>query len=172
MLDIDEIVKTLLIFTKIPVFNARIWVTYQMRAYILFWIKFFLINFVAEIKTAMDKDLFKTIDSIIRTERLYAQVNLLREDIMQRFNIGRHHLNDQLNTFADGMSFPQYINSIRMEVAYDLLTNHPEMTITDIAREVGFTAPNLREQFKRCYGITPAEYRATLVDTDDFEEDS
>ena len=69
----------------------------------------------------MDKDLFKTIDSVIRKERLYAQVNLMREDIMQRFNIGRHHLNDQLNTFADGMSFPQYINSIRMEVAYDLL---------------------------------------------------
>lgn len=131
-----------------------------------------MINFVAEIKTAMDKELFKTIDTIIRNERLYAQVNLLREDIMQRFNIGRHHLNDQLNTFADGMSFPQYINSIRMEVAYDLLTNHPEMTITDIAREVGFTAPNFREQFKRCYGITPAEYRATLVDTDDFEEDN
>lgn len=119
----------------------------------------------------MDKDLFKTIDNIIRKERLYAQVNLMRDDIMQRFGIGRHRLNDQLNTFADGMTFPQYINSIRMEVAYDLLTHHPEMTITEIAREVGFTAPNLREQFKRCYGITPAEYRASLIITDD-EEDS
>lgn len=117
----------------------------------------------------MDKDLFKTIDTIIRNERLYAQVNLMREDIMQRFGIGRHHLNDQLNAFADGMSFPQYINSIRMEIAYDLLTNHPEMTIRDVASEVGFTAPNLREQFKRCYGITPAEYRDTLVDSDDEE---
>ena len=118
----------------------------------------------------MDKELFKTIDNIIRKERLYAQVDLMREDIMQRFGIGRHHLNDQLNTFADGMSFPQYINSIRMEIAYDLLTNHPEMTIGDIAREVGFTAPNLRFQFKRCYGITPAEYRAGLDDEDDEEE--
>ena len=118
----------------------------------------------------MDKELFKTIDTIIRNERLYSQVNLLREDIMKRFNIGRHHLNDQLNTFADGMSFPQYINSIRMEVAYDLLTNHPEMTIADVACEVGFTAPNLREQFKRCYGITPAEYRAGLDASDDEEE--
>lgn len=81
----------------------------------------------------MDKDLFKTIDSIIRNERLYAQVNLMREDIMKRFGIGRHHLNNQLNAFADGMSFPQYINSIRMEVAYDLLTNHPEKNITDVA---------------------------------------
>ena len=118
----------------------------------------------------MDKDLFKTIDTIIREERLYAKANLMCEDIMKRFNIGRHHLNDQLNTFADGMSFPQYINSIRMEIVYDLLTNHPEMTIADIAQEVGFTAPNLREQFKRCYGITPAEYRAGLIH--DTEEDS
>ena len=115
----------------------------------------------------MDKDLFKTIDKIIREERLYAQVNLMREDIMERFGIGRHRMNDQLNAFADGMSFPQYINSIRMEIAYDLLTNHPEMKITEIAREVGFTAPNLREQFKRCYGITPAEYRASLVIDDE-----
>ena len=111
----------------------------------------------------MDKELFKTIDNIIRRERLYTQVNLMREDIMHRFGIGRHHLNDQLNTFAEGMSFPQYINSIRMEVAYDLLTNHPEMTIAEVARQVGFTAPNLRVQFKRCYGITPAEYRASLI---------
>ena len=118
-------------------------------------------------KTKMDKDIFKTIDTAIRKEHLYAKANLMREDIMHRFGIGRHHLNDQLNTFADGMSFPQYINSIRMEVAYDLLTNHPEMTIADVAREVGFTAPNFREQFKRCYGVTPAEYRAGLVTDDD-----
>ena len=115
----------------------------------------------------MDKDLFKTIDKIIREERLYAQVNLMREDIMERFGIGRHRLNDQMNAFADGMSFPQSLNSIRMEIAYDLLTNRPEMKITEIAREVGFTAPNLREQFKRCYGITPAEYRAGLAIDDD-----
>jgi AraC-like DNA-binding protein len=108
---------------KTTAFDARIWVTYQMR-----------------------------------------------EDVMKRFGIGRHHLNDQLNAFADGMSFPQYINSIRMEVAYDLLTNRPEMTITEIAREVGFTAPNLREQFKRCYGITPIEYRASLITNNDGEE--
>ena len=117
----------------------------------------------------MDKELFKTIDTIIRQERLYTNVNLLREDIMQRFSIGRHHLNDQLNAFADGMSFPQYINSIRLEVAYDLLTNHPEMSISDVAREVGFTPANLREQFKRCYGITPAEYRAGLITPNDDE---
>lgn len=118
----------------------------------------------------MDQNLFKIIDSTIRNKHLYRQVSLMREDICDRFHIGRHRLNDLLNTYAGGMTFPQYINAIRMEVAYDLLTNHPEMTIAAIAREVGFTAPNLREQFKRCYGITPAEYRAGLTATDDEEE--
>ena len=118
----------------------------------------------------MDKDLFKTVDTIIRNERFYAQVNLMREDVMKRFGIGRHRLNDLLNDFADGMTFPQYINAIRMEVAYDLLTHRTEMTISEVAREVDFTAPNLREQFKRCYGITPAEYRASLLPPDDEDD--
>lgn len=60
-------------------------------------------------------------------------------------------------------------NSIRLEVAYDLLTNHPEMKISEVAREVGFSVPNFREQFRRCYGVTPAEYRASLIT--DPEED-
>lgn len=111
----------------------------------------------------MEKDLFKTIDTAIRTERLYADVSLMREDIMQRFGIGRHHLNNLLNAHTNGMTFPQYINAIRMEVAYELLTFHPEMNIADVAQQVGFSAPNLREQFKRCYGITPVEYRAGLL---------
>jgi AraC-like DNA-binding protein len=117
----------------------------------------------------MSKDLFRTIDRAIRHERLYADADLMRENVLERFNIGRHRLNSLLNTYAGGMTFPQYINAIRMEVAYDLLTYHPEMTIADVAREVGFSAPNLREQFKRCYGITPAEYRAGLIaDSEDI----
>ena len=111
----------------------------------------------------MSQDLFKAINATIREERLYADIDLMREDIMKRFGIGRHRLNDLLSTYANGMSFPQYINALRMEEAYALLTDHPEKTITEVARQVGFTAPNLREQFKRCYGITPAEYRAGLI---------
>lgn len=91
----------------------------------------------------MCKDLFKSIDTTIRDEQLYAAVNLMREDVMKRFGIGRHHLNALLNEFADGMSFPQYINSIRIEVAFKLITNHPEMPINEIARKVGFTPPQL-----------------------------
>jgi len=136
----------------------------QMRASLLFVvISFFLIFAPDNDKNDMSQDLFKQIRTAIRKERLYTKVGLLREDIMKRFGIGRHRLNDMLNSHADGMSFPQFINAIRMEEAYKYLTDHPEMTIAEIASLVGFTAPNLREQFKRCYGITPTEYRQDIT---------
>ena len=116
------------------------------------------------------KNLFLTIDSTIRKERLYANKDLMRENIMQRFGIGRHHLNRLLNTNAQGMTFPQYINDIRMEKADELITHHPEMTIAEIACEVGFTPANLREQFKRRYGITPSEYRENYHELNELHE--
>ena len=111
----------------------------------------------------MSKELFKRIDSVIRSERLYANVDLMREDVMRRFGISRHRLNDLLNQHAGGLSFPQYINNIRVKEACELITHYPEMSITEIAFEVGFTPPNLRDQFKRRYGMTPTEYRTHLV---------
>lgn len=62
----------------------------------------------------MSQDLFKKINATIRKERLYADIDLMREDITRRFGIGRHRLNDLLSAYADGMSFPQYINAIRI----------------------------------------------------------
>ena len=109
--------------------------------------------------TEAEAPVFNSIDAAIRTERLYANFNLQRQDICDRFNIGRHALNDLLTEYADGQSFPQYINTIRLEEVLRLLRNEPGMTISAIADEVGFTPANLREQFKRKYGMTPAEYR-------------
>lgn len=109
-----------------------------------------------------DSELFEHIDTAIRNERLYANVGLQRQDICDRFNISRHTLNDLLAEHAGGQSFPQYVNTIRLEKALYLLRDEPAKTISAIATEVGFTPANLREQFKRKYGMTPVEYRQNL----------
>jgi AraC-like DNA-binding protein len=49
-----------------------------------------------------------------------------------------------------------------LEEALHLLRDEPTKTISAIAAEVGFTPANLREQFKRKYGVTPGEYRQNL----------
>lgn len=73
----------------------------------------------------MSEELFKRIDSVIRNERLYSNVDLMREDVMRRFGISRHRLNDLLNQHAGGLSFPQYINDIRVKEAYGFDNSSP-----------------------------------------------
>jgi AraC-like DNA-binding protein len=125
----------------------------------------FLGDSTAELSTPLPdregpgESLFNSIDAAIRTERLYANMGLQRQDICDRFDISRHALNDLLTTYANGQSLPQYINNIRLEEALHLLRDASSKTLSTIATDVGFTPANLREQFKRKYGITPAEYR-------------
>ena len=109
-----------------------------------------------------NSDEFANIDHTIRTEHLYKVFNLQRQDICDRFGINRHTLNDMLTQHADGLSFPQYINAIRLEESLHLLHNEPGLTISAIAKAVGFSPSNFREQFKQKYGMTPQEYRQNM----------
>ena len=109
-----------------------------------------------------EQSLFDEINSAIRNEQLYKNLNLQRQDICERFDINRHTLNDLMAQYADGLSFPQYINAIRLEKALHLLRENPDQTIAVIAKAVGFTPSNLREQFKQKYGMTPQEYRQNM----------
>ena len=109
-----------------------------------------------------DKELFELIDGVIRKEKLYTNINLQRQDIVDRFDINRHTLNDLFSAYADGQSFPAYINEMRMQDALRMLENEPDMSIGLIADAVGFTPANFRERFKKKFGMTPAEYRQNL----------
>ncbi len=109
-----------------------------------------------------DKEMFELIDSVIRKEKLYTNINLQRQDITDRFDISRHYLNDLFSAYANGQSFPAYINEMRMQDALRMLENEPEASIGLIADAVGFTPANFREQFKKKFGMTPAEYRQNL----------
>ena len=109
-----------------------------------------------------NSDEVANIDHAIRTEHLYKDFNLQRQDICDRFGINRHTLNDMLTQHADGLSFPQYINAIRLEESLRLLHDEPGFTISAIAKTVGFSPSNFREQFKQKYGMTPQEYRQNM----------
>lgn len=105
------------------------------------------------------QELFREIDNAIRTERLYANTSLQRQDILDRWNLRRQTLNDLMSIYAGGDSFPSYINKIRLDEAVEMLRESPIVAISDIAESVGFTMANFRIQFKQRYGMTPVEFR-------------
>ena len=106
-----------------------------------------------------NSSLFITLDSSIRSERLYANPTFQRQDACEHFNLRREVLNQLLSDYADGQSFPAYINSIRLSEACRLLSEQPAKTVNAIAEEVGLTPRNLRRLFVDQYGMTPSEFR-------------
>ena len=110
-------------------------------------------------KEVPGEDLFRHMDHVIRTEKLYADPNLQRHDILVRFGLSRRTLCALMSAYAGGQSITAYVNSLRMEDAVCLLREHPEMSLTDIADKVGLTLATFRDQFKHRFGMTPTEYR-------------
>ena len=60
-----------------------------------------------------------------------------------------------------GTGFTEYVNAKRLERAKELLAT--DLSVAEIAVQVGVVDANyLGRLFKRCYGMTPSEYRKSL----------
>ena len=60
-----------------------------------------------------------------------------------------------------GESFSDVVRSYRIHYAEELLRNHPELTVNQVALKSGFTSPSaLHRAFAQYHdGITPKQYR-------------
>lgn len=105
------------------------------------------------------KPLFDQMYRLIKEERLYANAFLQRQDIISLMGISRATLNQMLNVYANGLSFPAYVNTIRLKIACEMLRQEPNKTVTAIAEEVGLTQHNLHRLFKQHFNQTPMQYR-------------
>ena len=110
-----------------------------------------------------DHELFRQIDTAVRKEKLFANSSLQRQDILQRLGLRRQHLNAILSKYACGQSFPQYVNSIRLSEAERLMKDNPKLSISAVAQAVGLSIPNLRIQFKQRFGLSPSDFRDSIL---------
>lgn len=61
---------------------------------------------------------------------------------------------------ATGQAFPEYINSLRIAAARDMLRSDRSVRIRDVAQSVGFNNVNyFNKVFKRVTGVTPSEFQ-------------
>jgi AraC-like DNA-binding protein len=64
---------------------------------------------------------------------------------------------------ALGMSFPDYINNLRLTKARELLISHPDMGVKQIYESIGYNnAAYFTSLFKKTYGVTPTQFRKTV----------
>ncbi|MBQ1886503.1 MAG: helix-turn-helix domain-containing protein [Bacteroidales bacterium] len=100
---------------------------------------------------------------IIEEEELFKQQDLRITDIAARLATNRTYVSAIIKSLS-GENFSNLINSYRIRYAQKLMKEHPEMNITEIAEECGFSSRSaFYRNFKDITGQSPTEWKRTVV---------
>ena len=98
------------------------------------------------------------LESLCEKKLLFLEPDLTRETLCLRLNIGRTYLGMYLH--SRGLTFYQYINTLRVEYAIKLMEENPEMPIREVSELSGFRSQTtFRKVFKEVMGCLPSEIR-------------
>ena len=114
-----------------------------------------------DVKELNDEQLFDYLSDVIRNEELFLNHNFSRQLLMDRFHINERRIGA---AFSCCEGLPDFIRDLRLEYACRLITDNPEMSISDVATASGFS--NLTvfgRDFKRKYEVTPTYYRSQMT---------
>ncbi|WMI68428.1 helix-turn-helix domain-containing protein [Mangrovimonas sp. YM274] len=104
---------------------------------------------------------FQTINEYIVDNQRYLDPQLNMNILAQEMNISTSHFSKLINTFS-GYSFPDYINTLRIEQSKKLLADESfnQYTIVAIGLECGFNSRStFYSAFKKFTSLTPTQYR-------------
>lgn len=111
-----------------------------------------------------DKRYFEELDTKIRSEQLFLDSDLSRDRLLQLTPVGKNRISSLLQTFT-GENFNGYINGLRLEYSLGLLKDFDYYTIEAVAMDSGFNnVRTFQRLFREKYGMSPAEYRKSLVE--------
>lgn len=103
--------------------------------------------------------LTEQLSRIIEEEELFKQPDLRITDIAARLATNRTYISAIIKSLS-GDSFSNLINGYRIRYAQKLMEEHPDMSVTDIASECGFTSRSaFYRNFKAITGMTPSEWK-------------
>ena len=103
-------------------------------------------------------EMLNAIESKMGEEKFYLNENFSSQDVLVHFEISRNKL-DELLTHIKGISFADWLNTLRIEYAKNLLINNNKYTIDAISSMSGFSSRSaFYAAFKKVTNITPTEF--------------
>ena len=105
---------------------------------------------------------FEEVDKRIMKERLFANPDFGRDDLMRLFGVDKNNLPGVLSRYAN-TNVSGYVNIKRMEYAVELMKQHSEYTLAAIAEACGIKSPaTFIRNFRNTYGMSPSEFRKNI----------
>lgn len=110
------------------------------------------------VKESGDSDLMLRIKQLMETEQLYLKADLQVADVADALGVPRNTISTCINS-QQGCSFSQFVNDYRMNHAKRLLSESPDMKISAVGLNSGFSNErSFFRVFKAATGMTPKEW--------------
>ena len=105
----------------------------------------------------------KSLTALVEGQKLYLNKDISRALIAEMMGCSHQTMTKMLNDIQPGLSFPDYIKGLRIAHALDLIKEHPDLTVQQIADQSGFySISSFERSFKSITGKTPREYLRSL----------
>ena len=112
-------------------------------------------NFIAKVKTNKYNGTIEQVKEYMRKN--FSNSSLTLDDVARYANISTNYLSYIFHQ-SEGITFSQYLTSLRMEKSIDLLKNQ-KLFVYEIADKVGYNNTTwFSTSFKKYFSISPAEY--------------
>ena len=104
-----------------------------------------------------------SLKDLIEGQKLYLNKNLNRQSATELLGKTEYEMDKMLDAISPGISFPDYIKSLRIRHALELLGQNPDIPIAELADRSGFYAlRTFQRSFLAITGKTPSEYAQEL----------
>jgi AraC-like DNA-binding protein len=110
-------------------------------------------------KISENMKIFKRLQLYMQMHKTYTSKILERKEVADMINTNQQYLHQAIKE-CTGLTFIEYINTLRLQHARNMLVNNNNITIDIIADESGFASrATFYRLFYRQYGISPGEFR-------------
>jgi len=107
--------------------------------------------------------LFLRCTQTIKAKQHYLNGRYPIEDLATDINSNKTYISKAINS-QSGLSYPQYLNKLRIEYALDIMKKDPHMTLGDVAIFSGFShQSSFTDSFKKFVGVSPRTYMDSLM---------
>lgn len=111
--------------------------------------------------TMAEMELFMQIDEWIRKEQAFLRCDLSLEEVAVHFCTNRSYVSRAVKS-STGLSFPEYVNRVRIDHAMAMAREDPSIRVTDMARIANYSyTATFSQAFQRYMAVRPKDW---LVD--------
>jgi len=104
----------------------------------------------------VDREFLKKAQKIIEKNLLNPNFNV--DEFASEMNLGRTIFFSKVKTIT-GQTPNEYIQTIRLKKAADMLVNESNKNVSEIAYDTGFNSPRyFAMAFKKHFGVAPSDY--------------